>query len=182
MRFLNCAFSHTQGFILVILLLFASSSFAASPYPLNEPPGLAVDSNGNLYVANEASNQILVYNANYQQLTARTITTAINAPTGVAFDPHGNLFVANLGSNSITKYSSSGTELAGTITQGILDPRPSCALRRRTRRRLGREQLDVHKHLRRQRLAGEDNQRGLELLERCHRGRLCCLRRQFSHL
>ncbi|MBZ5683445.1 MAG: hypothetical protein LAP86_00290 [Acidobacteriia bacterium] len=63
--------------IQLCLVVLASASFAATP-PLSQPRGLAVDAKGNLYVANWAVNQNLIYNPTYQQLTGRTIKTGLN--------------------------------------------------------------------------------------------------------
>jgi DNA-binding beta-propeller fold protein YncE len=93
---------------------------------LNRPGGLALDANGNLYVANEGSNQVLVYNPNYVLQTTKSITSGLNQPTGVAFDSKGNVYVANLGSASdgyITQYSSAGVQNTRfLITDGIAIP------------------------------------------------------------
>jgi sugar lactone lactonase YvrE len=50
----------------------ASASLAANP--LKYPAGMAVDTAGNLWVANNASSSILAFNDKYQQLTTKTIT------------------------------------------------------------------------------------------------------------
>src|SRR5215471_17165481 len=71
---------------------------------LDRPEGLALDANGNLYVANEGSNQVLVYNPNYVLQTTKSITSGLNAPTGVAFDSKGNVYVANRTGNFINGY------------------------------------------------------------------------------
>jgi DNA-binding beta-propeller fold protein YncE len=79
---------------------------------LNGPSGLALDAKGNLYVANEFGNQVLVYNPNYVQQTGKEITSGLYYPVGVAFDSKGNVYVANRlsngGAGSITQYSSAG--------------------------------------------------------------------------
>lgn len=106
---------------LSVLLLTLGS--AAATHPLNSPQGLAVASNGNLFVANYSGNNILVYSPNHVQLSAKTITKNISGPTAVAFDLIGNLWVANGGSNSITEYSSLGVQnTAKTITTGNFSP------------------------------------------------------------
>ena len=79
---------------------------------LNGPSGLALDAKGNLYVANEFGNQVLVYNPNYVQQAGKEITSGLYYPVGVAFDSKGNVYVANRlsngGAGSITQYSSVG--------------------------------------------------------------------------
>lgn len=103
-----------------ICLGIATTAFAAKN-PLNEPNGLAVDSKGNLYVANSGGNNIVVFNSKYQYLPAKTLVQGIFHPTGVAVDPMGNLWVANYlpGEGSITEYAAGQQVAAGTITEGV---------------------------------------------------------------
>jgi DNA-binding beta-propeller fold protein YncE len=88
----------------------SSVTTAQTIYPLNLPGGLAVASNGNLYVANNGGNNILVYSPKHNELAGKTITQNISAPTAVAFDSYGNLWVANAGNSSITQYDSNGVQ------------------------------------------------------------------------
>jgi DNA-binding beta-propeller fold protein YncE len=94
---------------------------------LNGPYGLALDGKGNLYVANVNSDQVLVYDPNYVQQAAMSITSGLSAPVGVAFDSKGNVYVANLtgggGDGSITQYSSAGVQNTRfLITDGVAIP------------------------------------------------------------
>jgi len=90
---------------------------------LNGPSGLALDAKGNLYVANEYGNQVLVYNPNYVLQTTKSITSGLNAPTGVAFDSKGNVYVANFNNANINQYSPAGVlNTRFSITQGIISP------------------------------------------------------------
>lgn len=95
-------------FTLLFSLLAVVASSAATTYSLNSPQGLALDSKGNLYVANNSGNQVLVYNTSYQQVTAKTITQNVVNPTGLAFDPSGNLWVVNAGNSHIVEYTPAG--------------------------------------------------------------------------
>lgn len=116
----NCI-ARTVATILLCLFAFASASFAATT-SLNYPRGLALDSKGNLYVANYGGSEVLVYNPTYAQLAANDITQDVNAPVGLAFDPRGRLWVANYGNSSVTVYNSTGVELPGTLTNKISGP------------------------------------------------------------
>ncbi|MFZ1005444.1 MAG: hypothetical protein WAN65_01320 [Candidatus Sulfotelmatobacter sp.] len=104
---------------LACLIVFATASFAAT---LVLPRGLAVDSKGNLWVANSGANNILVYNPSYVLQKAKTITAGISTPWGVAFDRWGNPWVANNGNNTVTEYLSGQLIPASTLTAGITSP------------------------------------------------------------
>ncbi len=101
---------------------------------LNHPTGLAVDSVGNLYVADTGNNRVLRFPqpfalANVQhfpslvigQKTLATTTANLNGlsasslsiggsglgRTGIAFDPTGNLWVADTGNNRVLRFPAS---------------------------------------------------------------------------
>ncbi|MFZ0479649.1 MAG: hypothetical protein WAL71_10900 [Terriglobales bacterium] len=123
---MKSSFARSLAPTLLCLFALASASFAATN-PLNGPNGLAIDSSGNLYVANSLGSNILVFNPSYAQVKADTITAAIATPTGIAIDPKGNLWVANYAASnggsqgSITKYTK-GKQDDGAITSGISFP------------------------------------------------------------
>jgi|SRR5208337_776223 len=122
MKSTNASFARTTAAIVLCLALFASASFAAKTHPLNQPSGLAIASNGDLYVANEGGNQILVYSPTYSQVAGKTITDDINSPTAVAFDAQGNLWVANLIPSRtqflyFSEYSPTGAQINTAISQ-----------------------------------------------------------------
>ncbi len=87
-----------------MITLFSSS-------PVNNPHGLAIDSNDNLYVANSWGNNILVLSNTSGTLfgvpiTANVLTvlsssSLINGEWGLAFDPAGNLYISNYGNSNI---------------------------------------------------------------------------------
>jgi DNA-binding beta-propeller fold protein YncE len=107
----------------LLTALLSVCQLSAATNPLNQPRGLALASNGNLYVANSGGNNVLVFNPNYAWVSSKTITAGVDKPTGVAFDSAGNLYVANIGTESVTQYSSAGVQnTAGTITAAINTP------------------------------------------------------------
>jgi hypothetical protein len=112
----------TSLFAVTLCLAALTSASFAKTNPLNSPIGLAVDASGNLYVANQNTNQILVFNSAYAQQTGKTITNGIAEPTGVAIDAYGNLWVANYSNNSITEYTGGVLQSANTITNEISGP------------------------------------------------------------
>ncbi len=74
---------------------------------VNGPLGLAVDSHGNLFVANFGDNSI-------DKITPSgslsVFATGLSEPTGLAFNSAGDLFVANGESDTIDEFSPAGTE------------------------------------------------------------------------
>jgi len=112
---------------LTVVILFALAASQALAQGLSQPLGLALDANGNLYVANYGNNNsqgsIVVYNPKYVQQTKKTITQAVVKPSGVAIDSQGNIFVSNSLSGTVTKYDANGNWQSGaTLTQNIVSP------------------------------------------------------------
>lgn len=114
--------------ILITLFCFFALVAASFAGDLNGPYGLAVDSKGNLWVANLFANNILEYDSNYVLQSSGTITQNISMPTSVAFDAAGNLWVSNWGasngggSGSIAMYSKGVQNASATITNNIVAP------------------------------------------------------------
>jgi uncharacterized protein (TIGR03437 family) len=111
---------------------FGGDNGAATSAQLNAPQGIAVDSAGNVYVADTANSRV-------RKISNGTITTVagsgtvgyggdggaaasaqLNTPVGLAFDKGGNLYIADLGNNVIRKVSTSGSisTVAGNGSQG----------------------------------------------------------------
>jgi sugar lactone lactonase YvrE len=107
----------------------------ATAAQLNGPRNLAVDRNGNLFIADTDNN--LVRKVTYPTGTITTIagtgspsyggddgpavSAGLNMPTGVAVDGSGNVYIADAGNNRIRKISTSGTitTVAGTGIYGF---------------------------------------------------------------
>jgi trimeric autotransporter adhesin len=105
----------------------------AAAAELNAPAGVAIDSGGNLYIADTGNNVIRKVS------TSGTITTVagnnaqgysgdnglathatLDTPTGVAVDSGGDLFIADTNNNRIRKVDTSGTitTVVGNGTEG----------------------------------------------------------------
>ena len=101
---------------------FSGNNGPATAADLNLPAGVAVDTAGNLFIADTGNNQIRRVDTN------RTITTvvgngtrgfagdngpAVNAsldqPSGLAFDSEGRLLIADVGNNRIRRLERNGT-------------------------------------------------------------------------
>ena len=81
---------------------------------LNSPFGLAFDSSGNLYAANNSINTISKFNSSDGYVSS--ISGNLNVPAGLAFDSSGNLYAANYGNSTISKFNSSGSFLTSWST------------------------------------------------------------------
>jgi hypothetical protein len=86
---------------------------------ISAPQGLAVDSNGNLYVANSGSNTVTVY-APGQTTPSKAYSQGISTPFDVAVGDDGTVYVANETggasySGSVTEYPSGSMTPSATI-------------------------------------------------------------------
>jgi streptogramin lyase len=102
-------------------------SSSTSPTGINKPEGLAVDSSGNLYVANGGGTiGVSVYAPGTSTTPSAVFHTGMSAPAQLAFDAGGNLYVSNNGGTSVTEYappfSSSSTVLHTFSNANTLAP------------------------------------------------------------
>ncbi len=74
-----------------------STTFASG---LNTPTGLAFDTQGNLYVADQANQTINKYNSSGTKSVFAS-SGYLYQPEGLAFDSKGVLYVANAGANTM---------------------------------------------------------------------------------
>jgi uncharacterized protein (TIGR03437 family) len=113
---------------------FSGDGGPAASAALNQPQGIAVDSSGNLFIADTNNNLIRKVSAGGIITTVAgngnggfsgdggpAASAALAYPSGVAVDSSGNLFIADRRNNRIRKVSASGTitTVAGNATQGF---------------------------------------------------------------
>ena len=123
----------------VVTMLAGSGTFGYADGPgagaqFNHPKGLAVDEEGNVYVADESNHRIrkvspagevstVAGNGSAGFANGQGTAAQFNAPYDVALDSRGNLFVADINNHQIRMISSSGkvSTLAGTGAAGHAD-------------------------------------------------------------
>ncbi len=109
---------YTRPTVLIVLIFvfncFTSSAQVVSTFltgnGLNGPDGFALDSAGNLFVANWGGG----YGTTVLKITpdahADTFNNACSAPDGLAFDAEGNLYISNYATGVISRITTSGTK------------------------------------------------------------------------
>jgi signal peptidase I len=97
---------------------FAGDNGQATSAQLSAPGGVAVDSSGNVFIADTTNNRIRKVNASTGVITTiagggtgntvcsfsgTATSVTLNAPRGVALDASGNVYIADTGNNCIRK-------------------------------------------------------------------------------
>ncbi len=133
--FNNCIRKVTNGVITTVagngLAGFGGDNGPANQAQLNQPYAVAVDSDGNLFIADTGNQRIrkvsngvittVVGNGtqSYGGDNGPAISAQLNLPYGVALDTNGNLYIADTYNNRIRKVSKGTiTTIAGTGSAG----------------------------------------------------------------
>jgi trimeric autotransporter adhesin len=106
---------------------YSADGVAATTAKLNAPTGLAVDSSGNIYIADTYNHRIRkvtsdgvintvagIGTAGYSGDSTAATLAKLNFPYGVALDSSANLYIADLGNNAIRLVAAS-TSIISTI-------------------------------------------------------------------
>jgi N-acetylneuraminic acid mutarotase len=91
---------------------------------LNGPYGVAVDGNGNIYVA-DTNNSRVVLETPSQGGYSQTVlfSSGLKTPRGVALDGSGNVYIADWDNNTVFKETlSSGSYTQSTVRSGLNNP------------------------------------------------------------
>jgi uncharacterized protein (TIGR03437 family) len=113
---------------------FAGDGGQATAASLAFPLGIALDSSGNMYIADANNNRIRKVNSSGIITTVAgganegfggdggaAVNASLNIPSDVALDSAGNLYIGDAGNNRIREVNSSGiiTTIAGTANNGF---------------------------------------------------------------
>jgi DNA-binding beta-propeller fold protein YncE len=95
---------------------------STGPFGAEGPTLLAVDQQGDIYVADATDDTVKKLSASGQVLViwgrSGSAPGQFNLPEGVAIDPQGNVYVSDNSNSRIEKFSSDGKFLAAWGTQG----------------------------------------------------------------
>jgi DNA-binding beta-propeller fold protein YncE len=84
---------------------------------LSVPQGMALGSDGNLYVASRGTDNILRYGKDGEFLGVFA-STGLDAPEGITFGPDGDLYVASRATDEIRRYDGTTGESLGVFASG----------------------------------------------------------------
>jgi sugar lactone lactonase YvrE len=87
---------------------------------LSDPQGVALDTQGNIYIADTGNNAIKQWSAGAPQAIT-IVGTGLSSPNAVAVDQHGNVFFADSGNNAIEEWSAANPQ-AATLVSGLNNP------------------------------------------------------------
>jgi sugar lactone lactonase YvrE len=106
----------------------AGSSYVPASVPavlisagLNAPKGVAVDSTGNVYIADTGNNAIKEWVAASNSLIV-PVATGLNAPQGVAVDGVGSVYIADTGNNALKKWTPANNAVTTLVASGLSVP------------------------------------------------------------
>jgi DNA-binding beta-propeller fold protein YncE len=88
---------------------------------LFNPRGVAVDGQGNVFIADAGNNAIKMWAPANNSLTT-VVSSGLNDPYGVAVDAAGNLYIADFGSSAIKKWTAADNTLTTLVSSGLNYP------------------------------------------------------------
>ena len=116
---------------------FTSSESALSATQMDVPGGLAIDSNGRLWVADTFNNRVLRFDnvtskangaaadavlgqADFTHNVAATTQSGLNTPGNLIVDANGRLWVTDSSNSRVLRYDNAATKVNGANADGVL--------------------------------------------------------------
>jgi streptogramin lyase len=104
--------SHTAWFAVQGAAASVSPTGAVVSYPCcDNPSGIAVDPNGNIWLADYGASSIVELSHAGEPLHQLTLAAGANAPNGIASDSAGNIWTSNYRGDSVTEIAGAGAAL-----------------------------------------------------------------------
>ncbi len=88
---------------------------------LRGPDGVAVDANGNVYIADNNNNAIDRWDPTTQQVTP-LVSSGLSLPGGLAVDAAGNVYIADGGDNTVKEWVAATQQLITLVSTGLSGP------------------------------------------------------------
>jgi sugar lactone lactonase YvrE len=113
------------SFVAIVWFPAEAQTIVALGGGLNNANGLAVDSDGNIFIADTGNNAVKKILAADGFATLETISkSGLSGPIGVAVDASGNVFVADTGNNAVKEILATGGYVTvNTLGSGFAGPR-----------------------------------------------------------
>ena len=92
---------------------------------LAKPRGVAIDSQGNLYIADTGNNRIVKLDQSGNASAVSTGLFSLSRPAGVALDLNGDLYIADAGNNRVLEIAAAGGQAFVINTTGFSLSNPS---------------------------------------------------------
>ena len=109
----------------------AGPTYVAAPSPLttlvsgamglSPPSGVAVDSAGNVYIADPSHNAIKKWVVASNSVTT-LVSSGLSNPLGVAVDSTGNVYIADTSHNAIKKWTAASNTVNTLVSSGLSGP------------------------------------------------------------
>ncbi|SKB40578.1 Por secretion system C-terminal sorting domain-containing protein [Salegentibacter holothuriorum] len=93
---------------------------------LTEPRDLAIDNNGNIFIANSGADQVLKFDNNGGNMKIINSNPSLSSPSGLAISSDQRVYVADTENNRVAIFNNDGTEAGkidnGTGPVGLINP------------------------------------------------------------
>ena len=88
---------------------------------LSQPRGVAVDTMGNVFIADTGNNAIKEWTRTNKTVTT-LVSLGLNSPNSVALDAGDNVYIADTGNNAVKEWVSASSNVATLVSSGLYSP------------------------------------------------------------